>query len=100
MSRSIFDDRTFAERVTDVLKLGSVLVGSVMFLATLVVVISLLGAWGQMLVVGILHGDYWHHIPTMSFATAFKLNLVLSIFIILTKAITELAVAWFKDVLK
>jgi hypothetical protein len=94
MSRSIFDDRTLVERVTDVLKLGSVLVG------TLVVVISLLGAWGQMLVVGILHGDYWHHIPTMSFATAFKLNLVLSIFIILTKAITELAVAWFKDVLK
>jgi|SRR5581483_2000771 len=100
MSRSIFDDRTFGERVADIFKLGGVLVGSIAFFLVLMLVISLLGAWGQMLVVGILHGSYWHHIPTMSFGTAFEINFTMAIFIVLTKAVAEVFVGWFKDLLK
>lgn len=37
-------------------------------------------AWGVMLLVGIVHLDWWSAIPTMSYGTAFTLSAVLCAF--------------------
>lgn len=97
MARSILDDRSFGERVVDVFKMPLLLLGFLLFMISLVAVAAFFGAWGEMLFVGILHGEYWHHIPTMSFATAFKLNLVVIIFMLIVKFVAEGMAAWFKN---
>lgn len=100
MSRSIFDDRTTGEKIADFFKMGSVVIGALLFFTFLILMGAFLGAWGEMLMVGILHGEYWHHLPTMGFGTAFKLNLVVLFFMALIRGLATVLVSWFQDIIK
>jgi hypothetical protein len=100
MGRSLFDTRTRWERITDVFRLGGQLVFGISVIGLLFLMGTILAAWAEILFVGILHGEYWNHIPTMSFGTAFKLNAVVILFAFIIRMLGEIVLTWFKDVIE
>ncbi len=54
-------------------------------------------AWGIMLVVGILHNDYWNFIPPMGFNTAFTIVGVTLLIAVVTTIISTVINAAFDN---
>jgi hypothetical protein len=100
MGRSLFDNRTPWERFTDAFRLGWLFVLGLATMTFMVLAMAFLSAWGEMLIMGILHHDWWHHMPTMGFGAAFKVNVVLMVFVLAIHIVGQVALSWFKAIVK